>query len=90
MTVATLIIAGARHPFLEACRDLAEGKDDMGITRRPGAGLPIRLAIVADDYLALTCRCSRNLSTFEAFTSRKANRPQTLRQFLQAMVEQHR
>jgi hypothetical protein len=52
MTLATLIIAGARDPFLEACRNLAEGKDDMGISRQPGAGLPIRLAIVADAYFS--------------------------------------
>jgi dienelactone hydrolase len=50
MTVAMLIIAGARDPVLEACRKLAEGRDDMGISRQFGAGLPIQLAIMPDAY----------------------------------------
>jgi dienelactone hydrolase len=49
MAVATMIIVGARQQ-LEACRKMADGEDDNGISRRRGAGAPIRLAIVTDAY----------------------------------------
>lgn len=51
MTVATLVIIGARdHRLLEACRRMADGEGDVGISRQRDAGAPIRLAIVTDAY----------------------------------------
>ncbi len=93
MTVATLIIAGARDPALEACRKMAEGKDDMGISRQPGAGVPIELAVMADAYAGF------DLPEFEKpvdvqghhieFNQSATDQAkEKLRQFLQSMVEQ--
>ena len=51
MTVATLVIVGARSQSqLESCRKMAAGEDDAGISRMPGAGAPIQLAAIADAY----------------------------------------
>jgi dienelactone hydrolase len=50
MTVPTLVIIGARDGKLDACRKLAEGEDDMGISRQRGEGAPIRLVVLPDAY----------------------------------------
>jgi dienelactone hydrolase len=51
MTVATLVVVGARDQgVLDGCRKMAEGEDDAGISRNPGAGAPIHLAIITDAY----------------------------------------
>ena len=94
MTVATLIIAGARDPALEACRNLAEGKDDMGISRQPGAGVPIELAIMADAYAGFDLPMFKKPADVEGYhieysQSATDQAKETLRQFLQSMVEQH-
>jgi hypothetical protein len=41
---------GARDAKLEACRKLAEGEDDMGISRQRGAGAAIRLVVLPDAH----------------------------------------
>ncbi len=49
MTVPTLVMVGARDErALDACRKLAEGEDDMGISRQRGAGAAIRLVVLPD------------------------------------------
>jgi len=49
MSVPTLIMVGARNErTLDACRKLAQGEDDMGISRQHGAGAPIRLVVLPD------------------------------------------
>ena len=51
MTVATLVIIGARNQrLLESCRKMAEGEDDAGISRKPGAGAPIQFSVIADAH----------------------------------------
>src|SRR5262249_39261537 len=95
MTAPTLIIAGARDPFLDACRNLAEGKDDMGISRQAGAGEPIKLAIMADAYSSFDLPAFRKPVDvqgvhIEYSQSATDQAKETLRQFLQSMVEQHR
>jgi dienelactone hydrolase len=51
MAVTTLLIVGARdEQTSEACRKMAEGEDDMGISRQHGAGVPIQLVILPDAY----------------------------------------
>jgi dienelactone hydrolase len=50
MTAPTLVVIGARDRKLDACRKLAEGEDDMGISRERGAGAPIRLVVLPDAH----------------------------------------
>ena len=50
MTVPTLVVIGARDPRLDACRKLAAGEDDMGISRPRGEGAPIRLVVLPDAH----------------------------------------
>lgn len=49
MTVPTLIVIGERDDWAsaDACRKLAAGEDDMGISRQKGAGAPIQLMTLA-------------------------------------------
>ncbi len=49
-TVPTLVVMGARDVKLEACRKMAEGEDDMGISRRRGEGASIRLVVLPDTH----------------------------------------
>jgi dienelactone hydrolase len=50
MTVPTLIVIGERDDWAsaDACRKLAAGEDDMGISRQKDAGAPIQLMILAE------------------------------------------
>lgn len=50
MTAPTLVIIGERDRKLDACRKMAEGEDDMGISRQRGKGAPIRLVVLPDAY----------------------------------------
>jgi dienelactone hydrolase len=50
MTAPTLVIIGALDKKLDACRKLAEGEDDMGISRERGAGADIKLFVLPDAY----------------------------------------
>ena len=51
MAVPTLVLVGARdEQEREACRKMAAGEDDMGISREPGAGAPIELVVLPDAY----------------------------------------
>jgi dienelactone hydrolase len=51
MAVPTLVMVGARdQQTLDACRKMAEGEDDMGISRQRGVGAPIQLVVLPDAY----------------------------------------
>ena len=52
MTVPTLILIGERDDFagVDACRKMATGEDDIGISRQKGEGAPIRLITFPDAY----------------------------------------
>jgi dienelactone hydrolase len=54
MTVPTLILIGERddRATADACRKLAAGEDDMGISRQKGQGVPVRLVVYPDAYFA--------------------------------------
>jgi dienelactone hydrolase len=93
MTVATLVIAAARDPSLEACRNLAEGRDDMGISRQRGAGAPIELAVMADAYAGFDLPDLKGPVDVQGYhmeysQSATDQAKEKLGQFLQSMVEQ--
>jgi dienelactone hydrolase len=52
MTVPTLIMVGERDDWTPAgeCRSLAEGRDDWGISREKGKGIPIEITIYPGAY----------------------------------------
>jgi dienelactone hydrolase len=51
VTVSTLVVVGARDKAtFEACRKMAQGEDDDGISRQPGESAPIELAALPDAY----------------------------------------
>ena len=54
VTVPTLILIGERDDLnpAAACRDMVDGRDDMGISRRPAKGVPIRLIVYPGAYHA--------------------------------------
>jgi hypothetical protein len=88
-----LIIAGARDPALEACRNLAEGNDDMGISRHRGAGVPIELAVMAGAYSGFDLPEFEKPLDVEGYhieysQSATDQAKEKLRQFLQSMMEQ--
>jgi dienelactone hydrolase len=52
MTVPTLILIGGRDDWAsaDACRKMAAGEDDAGISRQKAQGAPIRLIVYPDAY----------------------------------------
>ena len=52
MTVPTLILIGERDDWTLAgeCRNMVEGRDDWGISRRKGEGVPVRLVVYPDAF----------------------------------------
>jgi dienelactone hydrolase len=52
MTVPTLILVGELDDWTLAneCRNLAEGRDDYGISRQKGEGVPIEVMVLAGAY----------------------------------------
>ena len=52
MTVPTLILIGELDDWTPAdeCRNLAEGRDDYGISRQKGLGVPIELVVYPGAY----------------------------------------
>jgi dienelactone hydrolase len=54
MTVPTLILIGEADDWAPAdeCRNMVDGRDDWGISRQKGEGIPIRLVVYPDAYHA--------------------------------------
>jgi dienelactone hydrolase len=52
VTVPTLILIGERDDLnpAAACRDMVDGRDDMGISRQPAKGVPIKLIVYPSAY----------------------------------------
>jgi dienelactone hydrolase len=52
MTVPTLILIGELDDWTPAteCRNLAEGRDDWGISRQKGEGIPIEITVYPGAY----------------------------------------
>jgi dienelactone hydrolase len=62
MTVPTLILIGELDDWTPAaeCRDMVEGRDDWGISRQQGEGIPIRLIVYPGAYHAFDSPAFRN------------------------------
>jgi dienelactone hydrolase len=54
MTVPTLILIGERDDWAPAqeCRNMVDSRDDWGISRHKGEGVPVRLIVYPDAYHA--------------------------------------
>jgi len=54
MTVPTLVLIGERDDWAPAqeCRNMVDGRDDWGISRRKGQGVAVRLIVYPDAYHA--------------------------------------
>ena len=54
MTVPTLILIGERDDWTPAqeCRNMVDGRDDLGISRQKTGGVPIRLIVYPGAYHA--------------------------------------
>src|SRR4051794_19356858 len=54
MTVPTLILIGERDDWTLAgeCRNMVDGRDDWGISRRKGEGVPVRLVVYPNAFHA--------------------------------------
>jgi dienelactone hydrolase len=54
MTVPTLILIGERDDWTLAqeCRNMVDGRDDWGISRQKGQGVPVRLIVYPDAHHA--------------------------------------
>lgn len=52
LTIPALILVGERDDWTpaEACRKMAEGTNDIGISRKKGEGAPIQVAVLPDAY----------------------------------------
>ena len=52
MTVPTLILIGERDDVTpaEECRNMVDGRDEMGISRQKGQGAPIKLVVYPGAY----------------------------------------
>ncbi|MBR1196956.1 hypothetical protein JQ574_13215 [Bradyrhizobium sp. AUGA SZCCT0158] len=79
MTVPTLILIGERDDFagVDACRKMAAGEDDIGISRQKGEGAPVRLITYPEAYFgfdlpALTT--ARTSSGIQQISSRSIER----------------
>jgi dienelactone hydrolase len=96
MTVSTLILIGENDDWTsaDACRKLAAGQDDLGVSRQPGEGKPIQLVVYPGAYHAFdTSTLERPVTYFghhiefnQAVTEQSS---EALHQFLQSMTERH-
>ena len=94
MSVPTLILFGERDdlPTAEACRKLAAGDDDMGISRKKGQGAAVRLVVYPDAYFAFDLPALKSSTWYRGrhveFNQSAADRSrEALREFFQATLE---
>jgi dienelactone hydrolase len=96
MTVPTLIVIGERDDWAsaDACRKLAAGEDDMGISRQKDAGAPIQLMVLPEashgfDLPAFQTPVQYQGGHHLAFNKSAAEHSREgLRQFLQSTIGQ--
>ena len=93
MTVPTLILIGERDDLtgVDACRKMAAGEDDMGISRQKGEGVPVRLIAFPDAYFGfdvpgLKTAIWRQGHRLEFNEAAAAQASEALRAFLDATV----
>ena len=94
MTVPTLILIGERDdlPTADACRKMAAGEDDMGISRQKGQGAPVRLVVYPDAYFAFDLPVLKSPTWYRGrrmeFNKSAAEQSgEALREFFHATVE---
>jgi len=94
MTVSTLIMIGESDDwtFADACRKLAAGQDDFGISRQMGEGPPIQLIVYPGAYHAFDASTLRrpvryfghHIEFNQAVTEQSS---EALHQFLKSMIQ---
>ncbi len=93
MTVPILILIGGRDDWAsaDACRKMAAGEDDAGISRRKDEGAPIRLVVYPDAYfgfdvptLGVTTPSRRHHREFNQSAADQSS--EALREFLHATI----
>jgi dienelactone hydrolase len=95
MTVPTLILIGERDDWssAEACRDLVDGRDEMGVSRQPVEHPPIKLMVYPGAYHAfdapdLQTPGERRAHHLEFNQSATDQSTVALREFLDATIGQ--
>jgi dienelactone hydrolase len=92
MTVTTLILIGELDDWTPAveCRNMVDGRDDWGISRRRGEGVPVRLIVYPGAYHAFDIPLQKPVQYFghhlefnQAATDRSVD---ALREFLYATI----
>jgi dienelactone hydrolase len=93
MTVPTLILIGERddRATADACRKMAAGEDDMGISRQNGQGAPVRLVVYPDAYFAFDLQVLKSPTWYRGrhveFNKSATDRSsEELREFFRATV----
>jgi dienelactone hydrolase len=94
MTVPTLILTGESDDWTpaEACRKLANGEDEMGVSRQKGEGTPIRLIVYPNAYHGFDLPNLRAPVTYfghhqEYNKDATDQASEALREFLKSMVQ---
>jgi dienelactone hydrolase len=97
MTVPTLILIGESDDWTaaDACRKLADGQDDLGVSRQKGDGPPVRLIVYPDAYHAFDIASLQTPVSYfghhlEFNKSATDQSIDALRAFLQSMLEVRR
>ena len=97
MTVPTLILIGERDDLAtaDACRKLAAGEDDMGISRQKGEGAPVKLIVYPDAYFAFDLPVLKSPTWYRGrhleFNKPAADQSsEALREFLRADIGERR
>ena len=95
LTIPTMILVGERDDWApaDACRKLAEGHDDMGISRQKGDGAAVRLTVLPDAYHGFDLRFYQTPSLIAGhrheFNELAADQSSiALREFLHSMFEE--
>jgi dienelactone hydrolase len=97
MAVPTLILIGERDDLaaVDACRKMAAGEDDMGISRQRGAGAPVKLIVYPDAYFAFDLPVLKSPTWYRGHRL-EVNKPaadqasEALREFLHANIDERR
>jgi dienelactone hydrolase len=97
MTVPTLILTGESDDWTpaDACRKLADGEDELGVTRQKGEGIPIRLIVFPNAYHGFDLSNLRAPITYfghhQEYNKEATDQAsEALREFLQSMAQSHK
>jgi dienelactone hydrolase len=97
MTVPTLILTGESDDWTlaSACRKLADGEDDSGMSRQKGEGIPVRLIVYPNAYHGFDLPIFRVPVTYfghhhEYNKEVTDQASQALREFLKSVVQSNR